>query len=134
MVNDSCGRASPLSPIPLPLQASAPTPNAFHAVHNCTHLALVRGPLAIRIPVVHNLVTSRISHLGSGVTESSVSRPRELVASRLGDEEGLGASLVTVVVDAFLDVVVEDRAVGNLLSYQCQQLFKPYGQLINRGK
>jgi hypothetical protein len=78
-----------------------------------THLALLRSPLSIGIPVVDNLVTARIPDFCSGVTESTIGRPRDLVAGRFSDEEWLGAVLLAVVIDAFLDVVVEDRAVCN---------------------
>ena len=74
-------------------------------------LALVRGPLAVRVPVEHNLVAAGISDLGGGMAQRAVGAPLDLVARRLGDEEGLGAALVAVVIEAFLDVVVEDRAV-----------------------
>ena len=49
--------------------------------------------------------------------ELSFSRPLNVVASRLCDEEGLGAALVAVTVDALLNSIVENRAFGDGGSY-----------------
>lgn len=56
-----------------------------------THLALLRGPLSIGIPIINNLVTSRIPDFGGSVTEHSIGGPRDLVAGRFTDEEGFRA-------------------------------------------
>jgi hypothetical protein len=45
-----------------------------------THLALLRSPFAIGIPVVDNLVASSIPDLGSSVREDTVGGPLKLVA------------------------------------------------------
>jgi len=50
------------------------------------------------------------------MAQGAVGAPFDLVTRRLGDEEGLAASDVAVVVQALFDVVVEDRAV-------CEGLF-----------
>lgn len=89
----------------------------MHDRTKSTHLALLRGPLSIRVPVIHNLVTSRIPKLGRGMAERSVGRPLDFVARRLGDEERFRASHILVVVDAFLDFVIHDRARRDLGGY-----------------
>jgi len=94
-------------------------------------LALVGGPLAVRVPVEHNLVAAGISDLGGRMAQRAVGAPLDLVARRLGDEEGLGAALVAVVVKAFLDVVVEDRAVRDGLL--CGSAGVGYGWVALRG-
>ena len=75
-----------------------------------THLALLRSPLAVGVPVKDNLVRAGVPDFGGGVRQSTVSGPFDLVTSRLLHEERLGAAGVSVVVDALFDVVVEDRA------------------------
>jgi len=65
------------------------------------------------------------------MAQRAVGAPLDLVARRLGDEEGLGAALVAVVVKAFLDVVVEDRAVRDGLL--CGSAGVGYGWVALRG-
>lgn len=75
-----------------------------------TYLALLRSPLSISVPVVDHLSTSCILDLNSGVADSALGVPFDVVASRLLDEEGLGATLVAVGIDALLNSEVEDLA------------------------
>ena len=73
-----------------------------------SYLSFLRGPLPIRIPVVHQLIASRVTDLDGGVRNRTLGVPLNVIAGGFGDEEGLGAALVTVFVDAFLDGEVED--------------------------
>jgi hypothetical protein len=75
-----------------------------------THLSLLRSPLSIGIPVINNLITSSIPNFRSSVTKRSIGRPLDFVTSRLGNQEGLGASNFLVVIDTFSGGVVEDGA------------------------
>lgn len=88
--------------------------NLGHEVH-VHQLALLRRPLAIRVPVKHQLVRPGVSDLGGRVRERAVGAPRDLVARRLLDEEGLGAPHVLVRVDALVHRVVEHAARGDLV-------------------
>jgi hypothetical protein len=90
---------------------------------NSTHLALLRSPLSVRVSVIDNLIASGIPDLERGVRECSLGRPAKLVAGRLGDQERLGAALVSIVVDAVLDGIVEDRALGDLGSCRFQRWY-----------
>lgn len=74
------------------------------------YLSLLRRPLAIRIPVKHQLVTLCIAHLNRGVREHSIGIPVNLVAGAIGDEKWGDAALVVVGVKALLDGEVEDGA------------------------
>lgn len=49
-----------------------------------THLSLLRSPLPISVPIVDNLITSRIPKLRSRMRQSTIGRPLDLVASRFG--------------------------------------------------
>ena len=80
-----------------------------------THLALFGSPFAVGVPVEYNLVRSSVPDLGGGVGEGAVGRPFDLVASRFLNQERLGAVGVSIVIDTFLHVVVEDRAGCDLL-------------------
>jgi hypothetical protein len=84
------------------------------AAEKVTYLALVRGPLAISVPVEHNLIAARIPHFGSSVRERPIGGPLDVVAGRLLDQEGLGAALVAVLVEALFDGIVEDGARDDL--------------------
>lgn len=71
-------------------------------------LSLLRRPLPVGIPVVNNLITSRIPKLGSCVAQNTIGRPFDFVAGRFGDQEWFGATDVLVVVDAFLNFEIHD--------------------------
>ena len=81
-----------------------------HSLRTFTYLSLLRRPLPIRIPIVHNLITARIPHLNRGMRECSFGAPFDVIASALLDEEGGCAALVSVCIDALLDCVVKDFA------------------------
>jgi len=48
--------------------------------------------------------------------EKTLRLPLDVVAGRLADEEGLGTALVSVLVDAFFDSIIEDLTAGDGLA------------------
>jgi hypothetical protein len=91
------------------------TYNEKDRIEISAHLALLGSPLAVGVPVEYNLVRSSVPDLGRGVRESTISGPFKLVAGRLLDEERLGASRMSIVIDALFDIVVEDGTGRDLL-------------------
>lgn len=71
--------------------------------HLMTHLVLLGSPLAVGIAVVDNLVAASITDFDGGVGKSAVRVPLDVVAGRLRDGEGEGATLVAVSVETLLD-------------------------------
>ena len=57
------------------------------------------------------------------MAECTIGAPLNSIAGRLGNEEGLAAALVAVVVDAFFDCVVEDFAGCD---FRCYLLLEVY--------
>jgi hypothetical protein len=70
-------------------------------------------PLPIGITVVDQLIGHDVPHLDGGVRERPLGRPLDLIAGRLLDQERLAAAPVAVGVEAFLDGVVKDLALGH---------------------
>jgi len=67
------------------------------------------------------MIVTNIPDLHSGVAQSSISVPLNVVARVLANEEGLGAAHVSVRVEALLDGVVEDLALADGLGLHCGQ-------------
>ena len=80
-----------------------------------THLALVRCPVTIRVSIIDNLATSCIPYFYSGVRKRAISRPLEMVASRFGDQEGFGATLISIIIETFLYLKVHDTTGSDLV-------------------
>lgn len=78
-----------------------------------TYLRLLRRPVPVRVSIEHDLVGLHVAHFGGGVRQGALCLPLDLVAGRLGDEEGRAAALVAVAVDALLDREVEDLALSH---------------------
>lgn len=76
-------------------------------------LAFLRRPFAIGVTVEDQLVGPGVSNLRSSVCQNAIGAPFDLVAGRLRHEERLTATLIAVVIDAFLDRVVETTALGH---------------------
>lgn len=72
--------------------------------------ALLRRPLAISIPMEHDLVTSCITNFSRCMAQQTISRPFNPVAGLLRYEKRLGASLVAILIDALLNGVILDAA------------------------
>ena len=72
---------------------------------NKTHLSLLRGPFPISIPIINNLITTRIPNFSRSMRKSTIGRPLDLVTCRLGYQEWFGASGIFVVVDTFSGVI-----------------------------
>lgn len=79
-------------------------------------LVLLGLPLAIGVAVVNNLAAAGVADLNSSVGEGAVSRPLKVVAAALGNEERLGAADVALLVEALLNGVVHDFALGDGLA------------------
>lgn len=76
-------------------------------------LILLRLPLAIGVPVIHNLTTACIANLDGGMRKRAISRPLKLDAAIGLYRKRLGAPSISVLVDAFLYGKVEHAALDD---------------------
>jgi hypothetical protein len=93
------------------------SPHSSPSPPNETHLALIRSPLPIRIPIKHHLATPRIFNLHRRMAQSTLRAPLNIIAGGFLDQEGLAAPLVAVRVNALLDCEVHNGAGGDFGCY-----------------
>lgn len=94
----------------LSVNSLAQSPHSSPSPPNETHLALIRSPLPIRIPIKHHLATPRIFNLYRRMAQSTLRAPLNIIAGGFLDQEGLAAPLVAVRVNALLDCEVQNGA------------------------
>ena len=73
----------------------------------------LRRPLAVGVPVVYHLTTASITNLDCGVRQRTFRRPFDHIASSFLYRKRLGAADIVVAVDALLNGVIENLAIGN---------------------
>jgi hypothetical protein len=78
-----------------------------------TYLSLLWRPLSVGITVEYDFVTLGIFDFDSGMAQSPISLPLDIITSALCDQEEGAAALVSIVVDALWDGKVEYLATGH---------------------